>query len=118
MLSVKAFSGKIIWYFLYSIVSDGSENLIYITIFEEKFDKGELKLRKWDHIRRGELMQDTYWKQFMMSGKIDDYLNYKNSGTDDTEDGPRHNRNRMEQVGKQPYEPHESDQSHGRMGGK
>ena len=76
MLSVKAFSGKIIWYFLYSIVSDGSENLIYITIFEEKFDKGELKLRKWDHIRRGELMQDTYWKQFMMSGKIDDYLNY------------------------------------------
>ena len=41
MLSVKAFSGKIIWYFLYSIVSDGSENLIYITTFEEKFDKGD-----------------------------------------------------------------------------
>ncbi len=113
MLSVKAFSGKIIWYFLYSIVSDGSENLIYITIFEEKFDKGELKLRKWDHIRRGELMQDTYWKQFMMSGKIDDYLNYKNSRTDDTDDRPCHNRNRTEQTERQPYEP---DQSHGRMG--
>ena len=113
MLSVKAFSGKIIWYFLYSIVSDGSENLIYITTFEEKFDKGELKLRAWDHIRRGELMQDTYWKQFMMSGKIDDYLNYKNSRTDDTDDRPCHNRNRTEQTEKQSYEP---DQSHGRMG--
>ena len=113
MLSVKAFSGKIIWYFLYSIVSDGSENLIYITTFEEKLDKK--KLRMWDHIRRGELMKDTYWKQFMMSGKIDDYLNYKNSGTDDTEDGPRHNRNRMEQAEKQPYEPYEPEQSHSRM---
>ena len=40
-MSVKAFSVKIIWYFLYSIVSDGSENLIYITTFEEKFDKGD-----------------------------------------------------------------------------
>ena len=114
MLSVKVFSGKIIWYFLYSIVSDGSENLIYITIFEEDLDKG--KLRMWDHIRRGELMQDTYWKQFMMSGKIDDYLNYKNSGTDDTVDGPRHNRNRMEQAEKQPYELHEPHEPRGRMG--
>ena len=98
MLSVKAFSGKIIWYFLYSIVPDESENLIYITTFEEKFDKGKLKLRTWDHVRRGELMQDTYWKQFMMSGKIDDYLNYKNSRTDDTDDRPCHNRNRTEQT--------------------
>ena len=27
-------------------------------------------------------MQDTYWKQFMMSGRIDDYLSYKKSGAD------------------------------------
>ena len=58
-------------------------------------------------------MQDTYWKQNMLSGKIDDYLNYKNSGTDDTGDGQQHNRNRTEQTEKQPYEP---DQSHSRMG--
>ena len=102
MLSVKAFSGKIIWYFLYSIVPDESENLIYITTFEEKFDKGKLKLRTRDHVRRGELMQDTYWKQFMMSGKIDDYLNYKNSGTDGAEEDPRHNRNMKDGIEKQP----------------
>lgn len=28
-------------------------------------------------------MKDTYWKQFMASGKIEDYLSYKNSGADD-----------------------------------
>ena len=112
MLSVKAFSGKIIWYFLYSIVPDESENLIYITTFEEKFDKGKLKLRTWDHVRRGELMQDTYWKQFMMSGKINDYLSYKNSGTDRAEEGPRHNRDMKDMTEKQPQG---SDQAHGRM---
>lgn len=31
-------------------------------------------------------MQDTYWKQFMMSGKIEDYLAYKNSGADNREE--------------------------------
>lgn len=38
-------------------------------------------------------MQDTYWKQFMMSGKIEDYLSYKNSRsdnrTDEMQSGPR-----------------------------
>ena len=112
MLFVKVFSGKIIWYFLYSIVPDESENLIYITTFEEKFDKDKLKLRTWDHVRRGELMQDTYWKQFMMSGKIDDYLNYKNSGTDGAEEDPRHNRNMKDGTEKQPQG---SDPAHSRM---
>ena len=31
-------------------------------------------------------MKDTYWKQFMASGKIEDYLSYKNSGADDGTD--------------------------------
>ena len=44
-------------------------------------------------------MQDTYWKQFMMSGKIDDYLSYKNSVHGrGSEEGARHNRDRMELV--------------------
>ncbi len=46
-------------------------------------------------------MQDTYWKQFMMSGKIDDYLSYKNSGTDGAEEGPRHNRDMKDITEKQ-----------------
>lgn len=31
-------------------------------------------------------MKDIYWKQFMASGKIEDYLSYKNSGADDGTD--------------------------------
>ena len=112
MLSVKAFSGKIIWYFLYSIVPDESENLIYITTFEEKFDKGKLKLRTWDHVRRGELMQDTYWKQFMMRGKISDYVDYKDRGRDRAEEDPRHNRNMKDGTEKQPQG---VDPAHSRM---
>lgn len=57
-------------------------------------------------------MQDTYWKQFMMSGKIDDYLNYKNSGTDGAEEVPRHNRGMKDRTEKQPQG---SDQAHSRM---
>ena len=35
--------------------------------------------REIKHVRRGVPMKETYWEQFMMTGKIDDYLNYKNS---------------------------------------
>lgn len=27
-------------------------------------------------------MKETYWEQFMTTGKIDDYLNYKNGATE------------------------------------
>ena len=47
-------------------------------------------------------MQDTYWKQFMMSGKINDYLSYKTSGTDRAEEGPRNNRDLKEMTEKRP----------------
>ena len=57
-------------------------------------------------------MQDTYWKQFMMSGKIDDYLSYKNSSTDEAEEGARHNRDMKDIAEKQPQG---SDQAHSRM---
>lgn len=110
MLCVKVFSGKIIWYILRGIVPGESENLSYITTF--KILQPSKKSSKADHIRRGELMQDTYWKQFMMSGKIDDYLNYKNSGTDGAEEGPRHNRGMKDRTEKQPQG---SDQAHSRM---
>ena len=33
--------------------------------------------REIKHVRRGVPMKETYWEQFMMTGKIDDYLNYK-----------------------------------------
>jgi hypothetical protein len=48
----------------------------------------------------------------MMSGKIDDYLNYKNSGTDGAEEDPRHNRNMKDGTEKQPQG---SDPAHSRM---
>ena len=38
-------------------------------------------------------MKDTYWKQFMASGKIEDYLSYKNSGADDGPDKAQRGQN-------------------------
>ncbi len=38
-------------------------------------------------------MKDTYWKQFMASGKIEDYLSYKNSGADDGTDEAQRGQN-------------------------
>ena len=41
-------------------------------------------------------MKDTYWKQFMASGKIEDYLSYKNSGVDDGTDEAQSGQNGKE----------------------
>ncbi len=41
-------------------------------------------------------MRDTYWEQFMMSGKIEDYLSYKNSVTKSVKSGQAHSKSEKE----------------------
>lgn len=62
-MKCQGFFEKKAWYFLRGIVFFESDNLKYI--------------RSIRHVRRGEPMKETYWNQFMMTGKIEDYLSYK-----------------------------------------
>lgn len=66
------------------------------------FPPARASFRGIKHVRRGAPMKETYWEQFMMTGRIDDYLNYKNRSTEswqsgtDTRDGGLPNAGQMQ----------------------
>lgn len=39
----------------------------------------DISVQAGSHLRRGDQMSDRYWERFMISGRVNDYLSYKNA---------------------------------------